>query len=141
MAIKSRSLENNKAIKTYIPEKFPLIKGMIGTKIEALQKELSLTEDGFLGLQVEDHLIHIGYMLPLSESDYNKIVKPQHIKIFEWIIKIIDQSSETFHLDGCLRLVELLKQKFKKDAKIKSEIENLTKILEDCIKKKKQRCI
>lgn len=123
----------------YIPEKFPLKKGMMGKKIEALQKELKIPIDGMLGLQTEDHILRMGHTLPLSEEDYRKIVKPEHVKIFEWIVKNIDQSDNPFQLDGCIALVNFFKhRKFKKDNPNKSEIEDLAKIMEDSISTKRE---
>lgn len=123
----------------WIPEAFPLIRGMKGKKIEALQKELKIPMDEHLGLQTEDHIIRLGYSLPLSEEDYKKIVKAEHIKIYEWIIDNINKSGSTFQLDGCLALVNFFKKrKFKKEIPPQTEIEDFAKILEDSISTKRE---
>ena len=125
--------------KDWIPEAFPLTRGMKGKKIEELQRELKIPMNEILGLQTEEDILRSGYTLPLSEEDYKKIVKSEHIKIFEWIIKNIDQSDNPFQLDGCLALVNFFKhRKFKKDNPPKSEIEDLAKILEGSISTKKE---
>lgn len=122
-----------------IPESFPLTKGMKGKKIGALQKELKIPQDEYLGLQTEDHILRIGYTLPLSEEDYKKIVRAEHIKIYEWIIDNINKSGTTYQLDGCLALVTFFKKrKFKKEIPPKTEIEDFAKILEDSISTKRE---
>lgn len=141
MAQKSSSKKNDTYNRDVTPmdESFPLVRGMKGKLIEALQKELKTPEDGFLGLQTEDHIMRLGYVLPLSEHDYRKIVKSEYIRIFEWIIKNIDQSDNIFQLDGCLALVNFFKnRKFKKDNPNKSEIQDLAEILEDSVLAKRE---
>lgn len=56
--------------------------------------------------------------------------KLEPIPIFTWIIKIINQSDNEFHLEGCHKLVELFRNKFAKRAIMKSEIEQMAEILE-----------
>lgn len=136
MAVKSFLKDNNS--EDYIPEKFPLTKGMKGKNIEALQKELKIPQDECLGLQTEHHINNLGYTLPLSEEDYKKIVKAEHVKIYEWIIENINKSSSPFQLDGCLKLVEFLRQRFKKNPAINKEVEGFSEILEDSIRTKRQ---
>lgn len=62
----------------WIPEKFPLDLGMYGTKIRALQIALGFTGndvDGKFGnIKTKPAVIALGYSVPLSESDYNKII-------------------------------------------------------------------
>lgn len=139
MEKKSSSKESNIKNSDLIPESFPLKLGMTGKRIEALQKELKMPIDGRLGLQTEDHILRMGHTLPLSEDDYKKIVKPEHIKIFEWIIKNIDQSDNPFQLDGCIALVNFFKhRKFKRDNPDKAEVEDFARILEGSISTKRE---
>lgn len=61
----------------WIPETPPYNLGMFGPKIKALQKALGLAEkdqDGKLGPQTSAAIVSKGYVVPLSESDYNKII-------------------------------------------------------------------
>lgn len=64
----------------WVPETFPLNIGMYGLKIKALQKALGLTGsdvDGKLGtIKTLPALIAKGYNVPLSQTDYDKIVNP-----------------------------------------------------------------
>lgn len=138
MAVKSYLSDSNTLKKDWIPEKFPLTKGMQGENIKALQRELNIPADGFLYLQTEHHIIALGYKLPLSEEDYRKIVKAEHVKIYEWIIGNINMSTNPFQLDGCSALVNFFKnRKFKKDNPSKSEIEMLATSLADSINTKR----
>ena len=135
----TKSFLKDSSDKEWTPESFPLKKGMQGKKIEALQKELKIPEDGCLGLQVEDHINRMGYFLPLSEDDYKKIVKAEHVKIYEWIIDNINKSWTSFQLDGCLALVNFFKQrKYKKDNPDKLEIESFADILQKSISTKRE---
>lgn len=60
--------------------------------------------------------------------------KKEHIEIYEWIVKNINQSDSPFKLDGCLALVNLFRhKKFKKHTPSKEEIETLAKTMEDSI--------
>lgn len=61
---------------TWVSETFPLNIGMYGAKIKALQTALNITADGKFGPQTKGAVIAKGYTVPLSESDYNKIVIP-----------------------------------------------------------------
>lgn len=58
-------------------DSFPLIIGSRGAKVKALQKALSIApQDGILGNQTKSFITAAGYSLPLSETNYNKIVNP-----------------------------------------------------------------
>lgn len=56
-------------------DSFPLVKGSRGNNVKTLQRALGITlVDGILGNNTETHIHIAGYNLPLSESDFNKIV-------------------------------------------------------------------
>lgn len=61
----------------WIPETPPYNLGMYGPKIMALQTALGFTEkavDGKLGPQTRSAIVTKGYVFPLTELDYNKIM-------------------------------------------------------------------
>lgn len=59
----------------WIPEVFPLNTGMFGPKIKALQTALAISADGKFGNQTKAAVIAAGYAVPLSQPDYDKILK------------------------------------------------------------------
>lgn len=59
---------------SWMKEVFPLNIGMWGEQIKALQSALGITDDGKFGNQTKAAAVSKGYAVPLSLSDYNKIV-------------------------------------------------------------------
>lgn len=110
------------------PEKFPLQRGMKGELIKDLQKELGILENRYFCEHTEREVIRLGFPVPLSEDDYKKIVKSEHIKIFEWIVENINKSKYPYHLDGCLKLVDFFQHR--KYKKLKPTVEELTGMAE-----------
>lgn len=61
----------------WVPESFPLNVGMFGPKIKNLQKALGISQDGRFGtVETLPALQAKGYNVPLSLTDYDKIVNP-----------------------------------------------------------------
>lgn len=61
---------------SWIPESFPLKQKMYGIKIKVLQQALGINDDGEFGPKTETAVTDAGYSVPLSEVDYNAIIKP-----------------------------------------------------------------
>lgn len=59
---------------SWVDESFPLNVGMFGEKIKALQIALGISTDGKFGNQTKGSIEAKGYTVPLSESDYKKII-------------------------------------------------------------------
>lgn len=74
----------------------------------------------------------------MKDKTQQEAKKRQEVKdIYAWIIKNIDNSSITFHLDGCIKLVELFRHKFRKNEFQREEVEHLAELLEKSILSKR----
>lgn len=120
------------------PEKFPLHRGMKGELIKDLQEELNILQDKYFGESTEKELARLGYPVVLSEDDYKKIVKSEHIKIFDWIVQNINKSKYPYHLDGCLKLVDFFQhRKYKKLKPTPEELNSMAESLHQSISTKR----